>query len=83
MKVLSVVGTAAMFMVGGGIIAHAIPAVHHFAQNMAAGVADVPAVGGVLAFLVPTLVDALVGVLVGAIIVAVVTLVQRMRGKKG
>jgi predicted DNA repair protein MutK len=57
--------------------------VHHFAQNMAAGVADVPAIGGVLAFLVPTLVDALVGVLVGAIIVAVVTLVQRMRGKKG
>ena len=82
MKVLSVVGTAAMFMVGGGIIAHAIPAVHHFAQSMAAGVADVPAIGGVLAFLVPTLIDALVGVVVGAVIVGVVTLVQRMRGKK-
>lgn len=82
MKVLAVVGTAAMFMVGGGIIAHAIPAVHHFSQGIAASVADIPAVGPVLAFLAPTLVDALVGVLVGAVVVAVVTLVQRMRGKK-
>lgn len=82
MKVLSVVGTAAMFMVGGGIIAHAIPAVHHFAQTMAASVANVPAIGGVLAFLAPILVDAIVGVIVGAIVVAIVTLVQRMRGKK-
>ena len=82
MKVLTVVGTAAMFMVGGGIIAHAIPAVHHFAQSMAASVADVPAIGGVLAFLAPILVDALVGMIVGAIVVGVVTLVQRMRGKK-
>ncbi|MGF6271865.1 putative DNA repair protein MutK [Massilia sp. UYP11] len=82
MKVLSVVGTAAMFMVGGGIIAHAIEAVHHFSQGVAASLADTPAVGPVLAFLAPIVVDALVGVLVGAVVLAVVTLVQRMRGKK-
>lgn len=82
MKVLAVVGTAAMFMVGGGIIAHAIEAVHHFSQGIAASVADVPAVGPVLAFLAPIVVDALVGVLVGAVVLAVVTLVQRLRGKK-
>ena len=82
MKVLSVVGTAAMFMVGGGIIAHAIEAVHHFSQGVAASLTDIPAVGPVLAFLAPIVVDALVGVLVGAVVLAVVTLVQRMRGKK-
>jgi len=82
MKILAVVGTAAMFMVGGGIIAHAIEAVHHFAQGVAAAVADVPAVGGVLAFLAPILVDALVGVLVGALVLGVVMLVQKLRGKK-
>ena len=82
MKVLSVVGTAAMFMVGGGIIAHAIEAVHHFSQGIAASLTDVPAVGPVLAFLAPILVDALVGVLVGAVVLAAVMLVQKMRGKK-
>jgi hypothetical protein len=82
MKILAVVGTAAMFLVGGGIISHGVPALHHFSQGAAAAVADVPAVGGVLAFLAPILVDALVGVLVGAVVLGVVTLVQRMRGKK-
>jgi len=82
MKVLSVVGTAAMFMVGGGIIAHAIEAVHHFSQGVAASVADVPGVGPVLAFLAPILVDALIGVLVGAAVLAVVLLAKRLFGKK-
>jgi len=82
MKILAVVGTAAMFMVGGGIIAHAIPAVHHFSEGIAASVAGVPAIGGVLAAIAPTLVDALVGVLVGAAVLALVMLVQKMRGKK-
>ncbi|WP_026354683.1 DUF808 domain-containing protein [Massilia niastensis] len=82
MKFLSVVGTAAMFMVGGGIIAHAVPAVHHFSEGVAASLAGVPGVGGVLAAIAPTVVDALLGVLVGAAVLMVVTLVQRMRGKK-
>lgn len=82
MKVLSVVGTAAMFMVGGGIISHAVPAVHHFSQGVAASVADVPTVGPVLAFLAPILVDAVVGVLVGAAVLAVVMLAKRVFGKK-
>lgn len=82
MKVLAVVGTAAMFMVGGGIISHNVPALHHASQSVAAALADVPAVGGALALLAPVAFDALVGVLVGAVVVAVVTLVQRMRGQK-
>ncbi|HEY6967481.1 MAG TPA: DUF808 domain-containing protein [Burkholderiales bacterium] len=32
MKALSVAGTAAMFLVGGGILAHGIPVLHHFAE---------------------------------------------------
>ncbi|RZJ83769.1 MAG: DUF808 domain-containing protein [Massilia sp.] len=82
MKVLSVVGTAAMFMVGGGIIAHAWAPLHHFSEGAAGMVAGVPAVGGVLAAIAPTVVDAIAGVIVGAIVLAVVTVVQRMRGKK-
>ncbi|MGI4846140.1 MAG: DUF808 domain-containing protein [Janthinobacterium lividum] len=81
MKFLSIAGTAAMFMVGGGIIAHAWEPLHHFAEGAAQVTAGVPGVGGVLAAITPTIVDALAGVVLGAIVLAVVTLVQRMRGK--
>ncbi|MBQ5949697.1 DUF808 domain-containing protein [Massilia sp. ST3] len=82
MKFLSVVGTAAMFMVGGGIVAHSLPALHHFSEGVAHSLEGVPAIGGVLAAIAPTVVDALAGVLIGAAVLLVVTVVQRMRGKK-
>ncbi|MGH8853921.1 MAG: DUF808 family protein, partial [Telluria sp.] len=81
MKFLSVVGTAAMFMVGGGIISHAWAPLHHFSENAALATAGVPAIGGVLAAVTPTLVDAIAGVIVGGLVLLGVTLVQRMRGK--
>ena len=82
MKTLSVLGTAAMFMVGGGIIGHAVEPLHHLAESAAHAVAGVPGVGGLLAAVTPTLVDAVAGVLIGAIVLAVVTVVQRLRGRK-
>ena len=82
MKFLSIAGTAAMFMVGGGIIAHAWEPLHHFAESAAQVTAGVPGVGGVLAAITPTIVDALAGVVLGALVLGVVTVVQRMRGKK-
>lgn len=82
MKTLSVVGTAAMFMVGGGIIGHAVEPLHHLAESAAHAVAGVPVVGGLLAAVAPTAVDAVAGVVIGAVVLAVVTLVQRLRGRK-
>ncbi|MFC5552057.1 DUF808 domain-containing protein [Massilia aerilata] len=82
MKSLSVIGTVAMFMVGGGIIGHAFEPLHHLAEGAAHAVAGVPAVGGLLAAVAPTLIDAVAGVLVGAVVLLVVTIVQRLRGKK-
>ena len=82
MKFLSVVGTAAMFMVGGGIVAHSLPALHHFSEGVAHSVAGVPVIGGVLAAIAPTVVDALAGVLIGAAVLLVVTIAKRMFGKK-
>lgn len=82
MKALSVIGTAAMFMVGGGIIGHAFEPLHHLAESAAHAVAGVPVLGGVLAAVTPTLIDAVAGVLVGAAVLLVVTIVQRLRGKK-
>jgi predicted DNA repair protein MutK len=81
MKSLSVIGTVAMFMVGGGIIGHAFEPLHHLAESAAHAVAGVPVLGGVLAAVTPTLVDAVAGVLVGAVVLLGVTIVQRLRGK--
>lgn len=83
MKALSVAGTAAMFLVGGGILVHGVPALHHLVE--AAGAASTQAVSGVLSsifgVLVPNLLNAVVGVVAGGLVLAVVTLVQRVRGK--
>ena len=81
MKSLSVIGTVAMFMVGGGIIGHAFEPLHHVAESAAGLVVGVPVVGGFLAAVAPTVVDAVAGVVVGAVVLAVVTLVQKLRRK--
>jgi len=81
MKALSVVGTAAMFMVGGGIIGHAVEPLHHLAESAAHAVSGVPGVGGLLAAVTPTVIDAVAGVVIGAVVLLAVTLVQKVRGK--
>jgi hypothetical protein len=81
MKSLSVIGTIAMFMVGGGILGHALAPLHHLAEAAGSAAAQVPGVGRVLAVLTPTLVDAAAGVITGALVLLVVTLVQRLRRK--
>ena len=67
MKALTIIGTAAMFLVGGGILAHGIPAVHHGIAHAAELAGGVPAVGGLLAASTPLLLDALVGIVGGSL----------------
>lgn len=80
MKGLSVAGTAAMFLVGGGILVHGVPALAHAIEGWAAGLEQGPA-GGLWSFLASHLLSALVGVVAGAIVLAVVSGVQRLRGR--
>jgi predicted DNA repair protein MutK len=78
MKSLSILGTAAMFLVGGGILSHGIPFLHHVSEqlaNLANLAGHIPALAATLLF------DALVGIVAGAVIVAVVTLLKKMFGK--
>jgi len=79
MKALSVIGTVAMFMVGGGIIGHAVKPLHHLAEGAAAAVAGTPLLGGLLKTLVPAVIDAVAGVLVGAVVLLGVSAVARLR----
>ncbi|WP_122242761.1 DUF808 family protein, partial [Pseudomonas syringae] len=75
MKVLSIVGTAAMFMVGGGILVHGLPFAHHWVEGVTEAAAG--AVGG-LSMVVPTLIDAVAGGIAGAVLVLVVTLIGKV-----
>ena len=86
MRFLAIAGTAAMFMVGGGIVAHAIDPLHHAIEDATARADAIPTVGGVLAWLVPSVANALVGVVVGAVVLLAVLgvgrVVARVRGRR-
>ncbi|KRG44222.1 hypothetical protein ARC20_08800 [Stenotrophomonas panacihumi] len=73
MKTLSVVGTLAMFLVGGGILVHNVPALHHFIVGLGPE-------SGWVGRLVSTLGNMVVGVIAGAVVLAVVTGWQKLRG---
>ncbi|CUI37042.1 Inner membrane protein yedI [Achromobacter xylosoxidans] len=76
MKTLSVVGTAAMFMVGGGILTHGIAPLGAAIEHVAAASG-----GGLLPPLVSTLLSALFGIVAGAVTLGVVAGVKRLLGK--
>jgi uncharacterized protein len=83
MKGLSVAGTAAMFLVGGGILTHGLPLLHHAIEALTASVAGVAGVGGLLGALAPLLADAIVGIAAGGLVLGGVTLVQRVLKRGG
>ena len=82
MKGLSVAGTAAMFLVGGGILVHGVPFLQHASEGAGAYAAQWPG-GPVWAVLAPNAVNALIGIVAGALVLAGVMLVQRLRGAAG
>ena len=77
MKSLSVIGTAAMFLVGGGIIAHGVPALHHLIDAAAGTAAALPGAGVALGPLTSLLLNAVLGMVVGAATLAGVSGVRR------
>ncbi|HJX57117.1 MAG TPA: DUF808 domain-containing protein [Thiobacillus sp.] len=78
MKTLSVVGTAAMFLVGGGILVHGIPGTHGLVHAVTHAAETLPAIGGMLAWLTPLFIDALTGIVAGGLILGGVTAGRRL-----
>ena len=72
MKFLSIAGTAAMFLVGGGILTHGIPPIHHWIEDFAKGL------GSPLSSIAPTLLDGAAGVIAGAVVLLGVSVVQML-----
>lgn len=77
MKTLSIVGTAAMFLVGGAILTHGIPSVHHWIEHFAStlGNSFVQAIS-------PTLLNGVFGVVAGAAALILLSLAKRLFPKK-
>ena len=77
MKTLAVIGTAAMFMVGGGILTHGLPFLHH-------GIADLATGAGLFGGVLSLLLDVIVGIAAGSIALMLIKLFARVRsGQKG
>ena len=80
MRLLTIAGTIAMFLVGGGILTHGIPHAHEWIHHLADGIGATPSVGGLLKAITPTLVDAVVGIVAGGVTLVAVSLFQRVKG---
>lgn len=79
MKTLTIVGTAAMFLVGGGILVHGFSPLHYLVEQTVELAQHSGAAGGLLAAVTPAVMGGLVGVVAGAVIVALVSLLGRLR----
>jgi predicted DNA repair protein MutK len=79
MKALSVAGTVAMFLVGGGILTHGVAPLHHSIEALAQRLAEAPAALTLVAPLAPLLLNAVAGLGAGALVFGVVQLVTKLR----
>jgi uncharacterized protein len=78
MKFLSIAGTAAMFLVGGGILVHGTPQLHHIFGSVALLSSGVPVIGLTLDAVLPTILDGIFGVIAGAVCLAMVMGAKRV-----
>lgn len=72
MKSLTIIGTIAMFLVGGGIINHAIPRIHHFTEDTVDHLDLIPNVGHIVGAVTPMLINLGIGMLAGLAVLILV-----------
>ena len=80
MKGLSIAGTMAMFLVGGGILTHGFAPLQRLIETLAGRVLDI---NGIVGGVTPVLLDGLTGLVAGALVFVIVTLAQRSFQKTG
>ena len=78
MKTLTIVGTIAMFLVGGGIINHAVPWMHHFSEDTVEYVQEIPSIGNIVGALAPTSLNLLIGFIAGLLVLLAVNMVKKI-----
>ncbi len=78
MKTLSVAGTVAMFLVGGGILVHKVPALHHLRDTLTEPIAHIANIGPTLASLASALLDGAAGLIGGSLCLAIYLLAGKV-----
>jgi uncharacterized protein len=78
MKILTVVGTAAMFLVGGSILLHGIPDAHHLIENAVHIIETIPTIGNGLGWITPIFIDAIAGIVAGGIVMGAIEVISKM-----
>jgi len=78
MKILTVVGTAAMFLVGGSILLHGIPDAHHLVESAVHSAESVSTIGKALGWLTPVVLDAIAGIVAGGVVMGVVEVISKI-----
>lgn len=81
MRGLSIVGTAAMFLVGGGILVHNLPALAHAAHAVSQAAVALPGLGATLGVVTSLLLDALAGLIAGGLALGGMLVLQRLHRK--
>ncbi len=81
MKTLTIVGTIAMFLVGGGIINHAIPLFHHWTEDAVDYMELIPSVGNIVGAVTPTMINLVTGFIAGLIVLVIIALGQKVFSK--
>jgi predicted DNA repair protein MutK len=79
MKALSVLGTAAMFLVGGGILIHGVPFLAYWLHGIEDVTHGLPVAADLFSGLAVLMFNAIVGIVAGGILVGAQTLVTRVR----
>lgn len=79
LKLLSILGTVAMFLVGGGILAHGIPWARGLIHGAEVGISTLPHLAEFVGALAPTLLTGTLGLLAGALVSGIIAAVQRIR----
>jgi predicted DNA repair protein MutK len=82
MKTLTIVGTAAMFLVGGGIIAHGVPFLHHFVEHSMDVISVLPTFGSIAGSLTGIALNGAIGILSGLLVVLVFSTVKKLKSVK-
>lgn len=82
MKLLSVAGTIAMFLVGGGILVHGVPAIHHALDGITQGMSEMGRIGAITGNVTSMVLEGLVGLAIGTLILLAVQGIKRLRGTK-
>jgi predicted DNA repair protein MutK len=82
MRTLSVVGTAAMFLVGGGILVHGFPMVADWLHVVEAWASSLPAANGLVSLIAATLYNGLFGFLAGGVLVGIIMTITRLLPQK-